>query len=392
MLKYRICRKSLWILFIFLLLCGCVTLPVTELQPASIDQYPSLIVSDGPDIDPNSEKHAVPDADILGPSANMKQILDEHIYGISDYRKRFETLLDLFYSNSLFEKTDEKHRTKTAAETFESGTGNCLSFSFAFLSMARYVDLDVQFQEVSTPPEWDKYEKLIFFNRHINVAFKIKSSMEIEIDFYPPRRFDTKNIETRIISDKRAIAQYYNNIGSEYLRDGYIIDAFRYLVKSIKIDPLLSFAWSNLGSIYNRNKQYEAAEKAYKHAININKREFTAMSNLTRLYAMQGRDKEMAYYKRKVQIFRNKNPYYHFALGERAYARGMYDESLKHFKRAIRKQAKTYQFYYELARAYFKLGNLRKAEKSMGRVRKYAPDELIRNRYEEKWQVFAGRD
>lgn len=363
-----------------------------EQQPASLDQYPSLIVSDGPDIDPKSEKHAVPGADILGLNANMKQILDEYISGISNPRNRFETLLDLFYSNSLFKQTDERHKTKTAVETFESGTGNCLSFSFTFVAMARYVGLKVLFQEVMTPPTWDKYGEIIFLNRHVNVAVEINKRFDYEVDFYPQRRFSTEDLETRIISDKRAIAQYYNNIGSEHLENGNVIDAFRYFVKAIKVETTLSFAWSNLGAIYNRNNQLEAAEKAYKHAITINNREFTAMSNLTRLYARQGRDKEAAYYKKKVRAFRNKNPYYHFALGERAYDRGMYADSVKHFKRAIRRRAKTHQFYYELARAYLKMGNLRKAEQSMEKVRIYSPDELIRDQYNQKWKAFTGGD
>ena len=333
----------------------------------------------------------MPDANILGLSDDMMAAVDEQIKGISSQRSRFEELLDLFRGRDLFDRASEEQKTKTAMEAFRSGTANCLSHSFAFASMARYAGLEALFQEIAIPPEWDRDGELIYFSRHVNVAVKIGNRIEYEIDFYPQRRFLSQETEKRLISDARAKAQFYNNIASEHLRDGNMGDAFRYCVKAIKVAPTLDFAWSNLGSIYNLNGQFAAAEKAYKRAVRINSRQFTAMSNLTRLYDIQGRDKEASYYRKRVRAHRNKNPYYHFAQGERAYGLAEYADAVGHFKRAIWRQTGTYQFYYELARAYHSLGNLSAAERSMEKVRKYAPDTSVLERYDQKWEAFVGR-
>jgi len=192
----------------------------------------------------------------------------------------------------------------------------------------------------------------------------------------------------REIPDNRAFAQYYNNLGSKYLAGGMGSDSYRYFVKAVKIDPELSFAWSNLGVAYSRNNQIEAAEKAYMQALAINRgRDDTSamsvMSNLAKLYKRIGNAKRAAFYENEVASFRNKNPYYHFSIGKVAYENGRYEESVKDFKEAIRKKEDEHLFHFALALSYFKLGDIDDAEKSLKKAKLYVWDTAEKDYYQQ---------
>lgn len=386
------CSLLFWNLIILFFLWGCSSLPTIKPQDITIDGFPSLTVEEGVDIDPASDPFAVADVDTLALSEKMRRILDENIINIKSPQRRLEALLDIIYSNSLYSQTDDKHRTKTASETFESGTGNCLSFSYAFVAMARYVNLPARFQDVPTYPHWDRHRNLLFFNRHVSVIVETNPRTRYEIDFHQrgDLPYREKNQESRSIPDERALAQYYNNVGSEAFASGNTKDAFRYFVKAIKVDPGLSYVWSNLGSIYSRNHQLEAAEKAFQQAIAINHREYTAMSNLVRLYDKQGKTEKAEFYRQRVKFFRNRNPYYHFAISEKAFDEGQYAQTVKHLKSAIHRKEDEHQFHFAMARVYLKLGAIEKAEKSFEKARAYSPDETTQHYYSRMWKALTG--
>jgi len=354
---------------------------------ASYPDYPPLLVKGGPDIHPGSHAAAVADVGLFALSKGMEKILDVEVAGIESPMKRLEALLDVVDRHSLFDKTDDSHWTSLPSEVFESGSGNCLSYSLAFAAMARHVGLSATFQDVPTYPHWDRHGKLLFFNRHVSVRVDAGALLKYDIDFHPdgglPNR-DTSQ-EGRQISDNEILSLYYNNIGSEHFASGNLPMAFRYFAKAIKTDPGLSYMWSNLGAVYKRNQQPGAAERAFRQAIAINRREYTAMSNLVRLYESQGNEKKAELYASKAKSFRNKNPYYHFSIGTRAFEEGRYKKSVKHLKRAIYRKAEVHYFHYALALAYLKLGKAKRAERSMEKAQSYSPNRITSDYYNGMW-------
>lgn len=384
-------RIAACILVSLLHVWGCALLPPTASETLTIDNLPPLLVKGGPNINPAADPDAIADTDILALDGRMVQILDEQIAGIKGPQRRLEALLDVIHANGLFNHTDDRHRTRTASETAEYGAGNCLSYSAAFIAMARHVGLDARFQDIPTYPNWDRHLNTLFYNKHIGAYVRLNIQMKYEIDFH--HRDDLHYLETEIedrsIPDIRAFAQYYNNIGSEHLAEGNLATAFRYIVKSLRTDPDLSYVWSNLGSVYNRSGQHEESERAFLQAVAINPSEYTAMSNLTRLYAKLGRDEDAEYFRKRVKYFRNRNPYYHYAIGEKAFHEGQYAETVKHLRKAIRRKEDAHQFHFALARAYLKLGAAEKAEKSLERARDYSPNEKTLRYYSRMWKALS---
>ena len=171
-----------------------------------------------------------------------------------------------------------------------------------------------------------------------------------------------KERQTKVVSDERAQAQYYNNIGAEHFADGDLPGALPYFRKAVEMAPKLSFAWSNLGVALSRSGREEEAERAYLKAIELNKREYTAMANIAKLYQRQGRQKEADRYESKIESFREKNPYFHYYLGEQAYNIGNYQKSIKHFKEAIRRKGKEHEFHLRAGQDLCPIGKTKQGQ------------------------------
>jgi tetratricopeptide (TPR) repeat protein len=78
---------------------------------------------------------------------------------------------------------------------------------------------------------------------------------------------------------------------------------------------------------------------------------------------------------KEVESHREKNPYYLYALAKTFYHEASYEKSVKYFKAAIRRKDDDHLFYYGLALAYFKLGDLEGVEENIDKARYYAWDE-----------------
>jgi len=404
------------------LFSGCAALQSPRPVIDSIDEFPVFIVKDGPGIDPGSDVNAVPDVDILALSEDMKRILDGSVTGIKNQWDRLIALMELLNKNIRFNITEDSYSTKTAIETYESKSGNCLSYSNLLVSMARYTGFKTRFEEIPSSPTWIREGEMILFTRHIGASIDIdtpgkyyefnimsnsgdrkiifETSNKLQYLFAPILssnflQYTLNSISTRPISDSRAFAQYYNNLGSKYLSEGNSPDAFRYYIKAIRIDPELSFVWSNLGIVYRWNNQPEAAEQAFLKALYVNRNRdrlasMSIMNNLAILYKIQVRTEEAGLYEEKVRSYRNRNPYYHYSLGAIAFDDGRYSESVEHFKDAIKKGPNDNQFYYALALAYYRLGEMEKAKRNMDKAISRVKDRRIEEYYRQIWNKLKG--
>ena len=86
------------------------------------------------------------------------------------------------------------------------------------------------------------------------------------------------------ISDKRATAHYYNNIGVEQMLAGNNGEALGYFAHAIESDPGFAPVWINLGILYRRQGFPVYAEASYLQAIRVDSRNMVAMSNLATHY------------------------------------------------------------------------------------------------------------
>ncbi len=405
------------LLAIFVVFLGCATTQIPRVAAIPVDEFEPFNSGGHAAISPESVNHSIPDVNILELSSDIKALLDKFVSPVKNPEKRLRALADVLIKRVRYDTKSDKYGTKTAKETFETGTGNCLSFSNLFVATARYVGFKAEYQEIPTPPNWTRNGEVLFFTLHIGAFVDIIEHQEYTIQlsnadghqvilWTGSRRFmftpsalgfadpEANPFAARPIPDHRAFAQYYNNVGSMYLAQGDNEEAFRYFVKALQVDPKLNFAWSNLGVIYSRNNQFKAAESAYRQGLSVSRGPddvtvMTIMGNMAKLYGRNGDKEKHDYYEKEVSAFRERNPYYHYAMAKTAYYDAMYEESIKQFKEAIRRKDDDHLFYYGLALSYYKLGDMKNMEKNMDKAKYYAWDDSKKDYYDRVLEVLT---
>ena len=322
--------------------------------------------------------------EVMALSDEMRVFLENHVGRRAGFPIKLKQLSDAVFSTDAF-GLEYDETTRTAAETFAARRGNCLSFTFMFVVLARGAGLDASFQEVEIPSEWTFARDTYILNRHINihVGFKVGVIPDIIVDFNIAD-FQA-DYDMHVVSDKRALAHFFNNMGAELMQRGDMTAAFYAIRKAIiENDPSFAPAWDSLGTLYRRQDLGFHAEAAFLQALEIDKSDLTAMSNLTALYDRRGDPKLAARYRKKVRTHRKRNPYHRFQLARVAYALEDYELAIEHLKYAIRRYKDEDRFCALLGMAYLQMGEEEKSRRWMARAEKLAESDSMKSIYSSK--------
>jgi Flp pilus assembly protein TadD len=346
---------------------------------------PSLdyAASSSPDEDISRTSAALIETDeILKLNTTMRRMVDLYVKPVIDKKRRAQALYDLMFESDKLALTYDNSYTKTAAETIESGSGNCISLANAFIAMGRYADLDVGYLRVDVPDDWQRESDLYYQFRHISAAVRIPSNdyLGIEYDWMG----GINSVRTRSLTDEQGFSAFYSNRGVELIMQDDIDAAVAHFLRAIEINPDNSNNWSNLGVAYRRLNQLDKAEYAYKRALRKNKSDLSALNNLAILYQMTGNTENAQKYSKKLERYRHKNPYYMIELSKQEIENGNYSKALRWAKKAIKKHSGEHEFYFVAAKAYAYLGDTDKAMLNLELAEKYAHQSRNKNRYGRK--------
>ncbi len=327
--------------------------------------------------------------DVLELSPQMIDFLDRWV---DMYQRDYFKLRGLLYAvmgDGTFEVIYDDI-TRTAQETFLDQRGNCLSFTSMFVAMARYLGLDANFQEVMVPPNWSAEGETFILSRHINVHVKIDTGQEMVVDF---NMYDFRtSYDMQVVSDNRGRAHYFNNIGVEHMLDGDIPVAFANFRQSLREDMSFSPVWINLGTLYNREGYPQYAETAYLKALDADKSDIVALSNLAGLYEQQGQSELAVQYQRRIESHRMQNPYYRYHLARAAFDDGDYTTAISHLKYAVRKNEYDDTFYFLMSLSYLKSGDKEAAQYWMKKAEEVAEMDAEKKRYHNKYDLIIRSD
>ena len=167
------------------------------------------------------------------------------------------------------------------------------------------------------------------------------------------------------------------------MQDNYP-EAIRYMAAALDIDPGVSYFWSNLGAVYRRSSRLEAAELAYRLALQYDPSDLVAISNAARLYEQLGEQETAQALHERAEHFRKINPYYRYRQSLDAFARTEYLYALEHTNAAIRHYNKEHRFYFLRSAIYSRLGNDKQAEENLLKAISLTDDEKQNSRYRRK--------
>jgi Flp pilus assembly protein TadD len=198
--------------------------------------------------------------------------------------------------------------------------------------------------------------------------------------------------ERQIISDSRARAHYFNNMGVEHMLEGDTPLALAYFRESVREDELFSPAWVNLGILNNREGYPNYAEAAYQKALDVDGSNLVAMSNLAALHEQEGHTELAALYRNRVESHRMRNPYYRYQLARTAFDNGDYETAIDHLKYAVRKNKNEDNFYFLMSISYLNSGETEAAQRWMKKAEEVAEMDADRKRYHNKLDMLMSND
>lgn len=327
------------------------------------------------------------DTDVLMLDEDMLAFLDEHVDRDHGYVQKLHELVYAIISEGSF-GLEYDITTRTAAETFQARMGNCMSFTNLFVAMARDVGINARYQEVEIPPDWSTVGDTYSLSRHVNAFIDLGGGGVREVDFNVGD-FES-SYDRHVISDERALAHHYSNIGAEQLQKGDPVEALRYFRKALDSDSEFAPAWSNLGALYSEEGHFEYAEAAYVQALRINPDELVAMSNLGQLYQYMGNEELADWYNQQSGRHRLRNPYYRYDLAHSAFLARDYETAVVHLKYAVRKQKDEDSFYFLMGLSYLQMGDATAARKWLEKAAKVATDDGLESNYPSKMEKLLG--
>jgi Flp pilus assembly protein TadD len=373
--------RSVGAIWFALFLSGCTaTVPTGPTDAATRD----WLLSGAAVLGAPAQVTPVEPNDVLVLDQSMREFAERAASGAGTARNKVTSLIKAVIDPAGLNLRYEPTASYTARETFVSGRANCLSFTLMMVAMLRHVGVDARFNDVDVPLIWDiRDDTTLIFYKHINsiVEFPMEGGravVDLNMDEY-----DT-SFEQRTISDHAAIAQYYNNRAMELLQQGDLQSSFPHLVRAITIDPHASYLWNNLGSLYHRARDMQAAKAALEIALTERGSGEVAMSNAARVYAALGETHKAAALTRRVAAFRQANPYFRYVQALSAFRHSDYETARHEVGEAIRLYGIEHRFHFLLGAIYERLGLHQQARESMNAALALTHDEKQLARYRDK--------
>ncbi|TDF38143.1 tetratricopeptide repeat protein [Alteromonadaceae bacterium M269] len=321
--------------------------------------------------------------------------MEESINYLQDPKERIDALVDDLFTQSNFKLLYVNDANTIASETFKTKSANCLSMSIMAYSLAREADLEVRFQEVIIPEYWTNREGFSLLNGHINLRIspRVQSNIHyfnrtgITVDFDPLSAND--RFTNLFITKNKVLAMYYNNKGADAFLRGSHDEAYAYFKASATTSPTFDDVWVNLGYLYKVRGDLELAQRTYEHALALDDDNYTGWENLAILLDGIGEKRQAKEIKEKVERKRFENPYYHLMLGDQEFNRGNWRAAIKYYRKAIRLDDGPHEFYFGLAKSYYKLGNIERSEEYLRLAKRHSSLEQDKQHYQGKLNLFS---
>ncbi|WP_193049063.1 tetratricopeptide repeat protein [Pseudoalteromonas undina] len=324
---------------------------------------------------------------------SLKQQLSAYVQKNKSADKIAYSLLSFLLTNGDNSLSYQSTSTQTASQSYQNLNANCLSLSILAYSLAEHLGLKARFQKVHVPEYWALNQGFNLLTGHINLAIDNKTKLKdsslvyqrnkrLIIDFDPNSR--QARFATSSLSKKRVTAMFYNNKGGEALVNKHYDLAYSYFKAAINTDASFSASWGNLGVLFKQLDDLKQAEKMYSYAIALNANDNTAQGNLALLYKLTNRVAEGEKLLAKLDKKRQENPYYHISLGNSDYVNGDYANAISHYKKANAMSPTLHESHFGLARSYFELNNITRAEFHLRKARKKADFDHEKQRYDNK--------
>jgi Tfp pilus assembly protein PilF len=280
--------------------------------------------------------------------------------------------------------------TRTAAQAFESRSGNCLSLVILTAALANELGLQVHFQEVLTDELWSRQAGMYVTSGHVNVTLGRRLSgprgydpaSSLTIDFLPPAQ--AQALPTKPLTERTVLAMFMNNRAAEAIAQQDLDQAYAWARAAIMQDPGFLSAYNTLAVVYLRHGQAQAAEASLRYLLSRMPTHTQGMNNLVLALRAQGRLAEAEATANDLRRREKVAPFEFFNLGLAALAAGDALTARDWFRKELARDPDYHEFHFALARAELKLGHAQAAQHELELAAANSPAPATMNLYAAK--------
>ena len=355
--------KHLATLLTIVLLAGCASAPPAP--PA-----PSQLFSDAAFRAPSEPIGA---ENLFTLSPEMRAYLNSIAFRAQLRAKGPELgLFDALYQKGELKIDYNSAATRSAAETFQARSGNCLSLVIMTAAFAKALDMNVHYQTVMVDETWSREGALHLASTHVNLRLGQRLDSRgsyaavdrmLTIDFLPPK--DMSGYRSIPMEEAAIVAMYMNNRAIEAMLEKRLDDAYWWARGAVTKNPASVVAYNTLAVIYRRHGDSQMAERTFRLALEREPNNVVLMHNLAPLLAALGKHDESQALVRRLAAIEPEPPFHFFNLGMRAMDGGDYQAAKVFFAREVKRAPNYDEFHFWLGLAHLQLGESAKAREQI---------------------------
>lgn len=355
-----IARAMLLFIFLFLIASSCGTVKKRYTSEEIIQVISQRV---GPD---NAEEIIIP----FEVNEEIRNVAVEVTKGHFTDKEKLDALLYRILNKKEIDLQYDQYKTFTANEAYQKGRGNCLSFTNLLIGMARSIGIDAFYVEVTEVNEYDFADGLVVNQRHICAGIESPQKIKL-VDFLPDAK---KYFSFRKIDDFEAIANYYNNIGYDFLKEGKIEEAIKSFKIALEIFPGFAWPYNNMGVALSRKMDLQGAIQSYETAILLNPSYEAPYGNIANIYLKTGERGKAEEFLNTLEIVKSRNPYHHISRGIILKEQGDHKQAIRALKKAISLDRKNVEARVEIAKLYINSGEMGHAKRHLKKALKLNPE------------------
>lgn len=311
-------------------------------------------------------------SDLLVVDGPMRTYFAERLSTGTGAKERLREIVDLILEPRGLGFAYDAEATFDARETFRRRRGNCVSFSFLVVAVAREFGLRASFQSIESAIRWDRFGDIVASVRHLNIRVETFDAIYV-VDLQPDFIVSPKLESIRVVHDKRACAQFYSNTGFFRFVHGEAQEALRYLTIATAIDPGYAGAWANRAAVLTEMGDPGAARKSYEQALRADRHCVVAQVGMVDVLHRLGSAEDLelaAKFERKVQAIHERSPYYLQYKATEAGDQGDWATAEKYLRRAIALKDNEPEFYVQRVTALQHLGRVDEARRLEAKLKR----------------------
>jgi Tfp pilus assembly protein PilF len=362
------------------LLVACASAPPVALPPASLWHDEAF----APAVKPVGVEQ------VLAVSEPMAEYLKHELSPLLRRQGAVQGLVTALTQPEWLQLRYDASMTRTAAQAFDSRSGNCLSLVILTAALANELGLQVHFQEVVTDELWSRQAGMYVTSGHVNVTLGraqnglrgYDSASSLTIDFLPPAQ--AQALPAKPLAERTVLAMFMNNRAAEAIAQEDLDQAYAWARAAIKQDPGFLSAYNTLAVVYLRHADALAAELSLRYLLGLMPTHIQAMNNLVLALRAQGRLAEAEATANDLRRREKVAPFEFFNLGLAALAAGDALTARDWFRKELARDPDYHEFHFALARAELKLGHAQAAQYELELAAANSPAPATMNLYAAK--------